>query len=199
MTSLTLTQALDRYAEAVQGCTACPARADALGDPVPCRTPMLPDLGAGVRALVVAPTPTTTKWGGVMFSGSAGRVLDEFLEHAGLTPEVDVAYSYAVRCLLRANVTPTPDVVSNCARFLRVELRLLRPQVVVALGAKAVHAMTGIPRLADAVDQNPHDYYGVPLVAVPSPALAATNAKARNELLSGAGVVSRHLTTEAPL
>jgi DNA polymerase len=90
---------------------------------------------------------------GKPFVGPAGRVLDAGLERAGV-PRSDVYVTNAVkhfkheeqpRGKRRLHKTPDTGEVSACRWWLDAERRLVRPKVVVALGATAALAVFGRP------------------------------------------------------
>jgi len=83
------------------------------------------------------------------FVGPAGRVLDEALEAAGVDRE-DVYLTNAVkhfkwkaRGKRRIHDRPNAGEVAACRRWLDAELELVRPRVLVPLGATAAQALLG--------------------------------------------------------
>ncbi len=88
------------------------------------------------------------------FVGPAGAVLDGALAAVG----IDRAAAYLTNAVKhfkheprgkrRLHVTPSADEVEHCRWWLRQEIALVRPRLVVAMGATAVFALTGrAPRL----------------------------------------------------
>lgn len=187
-----------KYSNAVRTCQACSARSDAFGAPVPCQVPLMSvDAGRPVPVLAVAPTPTVTlKWGGVVYSGGARRMLDQFFKHAGLVPEENVALSYLIHCSVRPDAGLLAEQVSACNRFLRAEIVLLRPRLVLGIGAPVVASLSGGLKLSEAMAQGVLElpaHPGVSLVALPSPALALASPKVRTALFSQAALVPQFL------
>jgi uracil-DNA glycosylase len=83
------------------------------------------------------------------FVGPAGRVLDEALAEAGI-PRQDAYVTNAVkhfkwepRGKLRLHKTPNAAEVRACRPWLDVELGLIRPDALVALGGTAARALFG--------------------------------------------------------
>jgi DNA polymerase len=83
------------------------------------------------------------------FVGPAGRVLDEALEQAGIDRK-RVFVTNAVKHFKwrasgkrRLHERPNRTEVAACQMWLELELRLLKPDVVVALGATAAQALLG--------------------------------------------------------
>jgi uracil-DNA glycosylase len=83
------------------------------------------------------------------FVGPAGRLLDEALEAAGI--ERDAAYvtnvvkhfKWTARGKRRIHAKPSWAEVAACRPWLDAELELVRPRVLVCLGATAAQALLG--------------------------------------------------------
>lgn len=83
------------------------------------------------------------------FVGPAGQVFDRAMAEAGL-PRAETYVTNAVkhfkhvlRGKRRIHQTPTTGEVSACRWWLDAERRIVRPRVIVALGATAAHAVFG--------------------------------------------------------
>ncbi len=83
------------------------------------------------------------------FVGPAGRLLDQCLEEAGVDRDrcyVTNAvkhFKYQMRGKKRLHARPNAGEVQRCAWWLGAELELLKPKLVVALGATAVSSLLG--------------------------------------------------------
>ncbi|NTJ63040.1 UdgX family uracil-DNA binding protein [Agrobacterium rhizogenes] len=83
------------------------------------------------------------------FVGPAGQLLDRCLEEAGVDRErcyVTNAvkhFKYQMRGKKRLHARPNAGEVQRCAWWLGAELELLKPKLVVALGATAVSSLLG--------------------------------------------------------
>ena len=87
---------------------------------------------------------------GVPFSGDrSGRFLRELIAELGLDAEREVYITNAVKCNPRDergnNRTPSRAEIFACRPHLEAELRLLRPRVVVPLGALACRVLLERP------------------------------------------------------
>jgi len=86
---------------------------------------------------------------GHVFVGPAGRELDGALERAGIAREdayvtnVVKHFKFKERGKRRIHDTPKKGEVDACLPWLREELRLVRPDVLVFLGATAAKALLG--------------------------------------------------------
>jgi len=61
----------------------------------------------------------------------------------GLTRE-EVFIGNIVKCRPPDNRKPQPDEMDICLPYLRAQIKLLRPRIIVALGATAVHGLLGV-------------------------------------------------------
>jgi uracil-DNA glycosylase family protein len=86
---------------------------------------------------------------GLPFVGPAGRVLDQGLEAAGIARQdayvtnVVKHFRYKARGKRRIHQTPERVHVAACRPWLDAELRLVKPRVLVCLGATAAQALLG--------------------------------------------------------
>ncbi len=71
------------------------------------------------------------------FVGPAGQLLDRMLEAVGLRREA-VFIANVVKCRPPANRTPTDDEAEACLNYLRRQVKLLRPEIIVCMGGTAV-------------------------------------------------------------
>jgi uracil-DNA glycosylase family protein len=84
------------------------------------------------------------------FVGPAGRLLDKLLEEAGISRE-HVFVTNAVKHFnwegtrgdRRLHARPKPPHVRACFGWLEAEIRMVRPRVIVCLGAVAAQALMG--------------------------------------------------------
>jgi len=70
---------------------------------------------------------------GVPFVGAAGALLDELLAHAGLDRS-EVFIANVVKCRPPENRNPAPLEIETCTPFLREQVRVIAPEVLVTLG-----------------------------------------------------------------
>jgi DNA polymerase len=87
---------------------------------------------------------------GEPFVGAAGKLLDTLLGEIGMQrPEVYIAN--VLKCRPPGNRDPRPDEIDSCKGYLREQIRLISPDVVMTLGNFATKLLlnteTGITRL----------------------------------------------------
>jgi uracil-DNA glycosylase family 4 len=79
---------------------------------------------------------------GYPFVGKAGQLLDRMIEAMGFDRD-DVYVANIVKCRPPKNRKPEPDEMATCMPFLEQQLDLIKPEVIVALGATAVQGLLG--------------------------------------------------------
>lgn len=67
------------------------------------------------------------------FVGMAGKLLDAILEKVGM-PRITVYITNVVKCRPPGNRDPKPDEIRACLPYLRRQIELVRPKIIVALG-----------------------------------------------------------------
>jgi DNA polymerase len=83
---------------------------------------------------------------GEPFVGQAGRLLDAMLAAIGLKRGEDVYIANAVKCRPPGNRDPETTEMAACFPYLKRQIALIRPRLIVLLGRKAVHAVLGEER-----------------------------------------------------
>lgn len=79
---------------------------------------------------------------GLAFVGAAGQLLTKMIAAMGMTRE-EVYICNIVKCRPPQNRTPFPEEAAACLPYLREQVALVRPQVIVLLGATAARAVLG--------------------------------------------------------
>lgn len=80
---------------------------------------------------------------GEPFVGPAGKLLDAMLSAIDLQRGDKVYIANAVKCRPPGNRTPEAAEIGVCAPYLKRQIALLQPKVIVLLGRVAVHAVLG--------------------------------------------------------
>jgi DNA polymerase len=150
------------------------------------------------RIMLVGEQPGDQEdWSGEPFVGPAGRLLDELLERADL--ERDELYvtnavkrfrhherALAGGGVKRIHDKPSMRQMHACNDWLRAEIELVDPEVVVLLGATAVQSMLGssarVTKLVGSVLEADDDHPTLVVAPHPSAALRAPGSKDRERL-----------------
>ncbi|AQV94368.1 uracil-DNA glycosylase [Cupriavidus necator] len=149
---------------AVAGCTACGL----------CQTRTNTVFGVGDRQaewMLVGEAPGENEdLQGEPFVGQAGKLLDNMLGALGLARGRNVFIANVLKCRPPGNRNPEPEEVAQCEPFLRRQIALLKPKVIVVLGRFAAQSLlrttTPIGKLRGTV----HTYEGIPVVVTYHPA-----------------------------
>ena len=84
------------------------------------------------------------------FVGAAGQLLDKMIAAMQFSPD-EVYIANVVKCRPPNNRVPMPEEVDKCLPFLKEQINVVRPEVIVTLGAVATKALlntsNGISRL----------------------------------------------------
>ena len=80
---------------------------------------------------------------GEPFVGRAGQLLNNMIQAMGLRRE-DVYIANVVKCRPPENRTPERDECDTCGPFLMRQIAVVRPEIIVALGATAAKYLLGV-------------------------------------------------------
>jgi DNA polymerase len=79
---------------------------------------------------------------GEPFVGAAGQTLDELLTKCGINPS-KIYIANVLKCRPPRNRTPTATEENMCGGYLKAQIELLGPKIIVCLGATATNFITG--------------------------------------------------------
>ena len=80
---------------------------------------------------------------GLPFVGKSGRLLDLYLSLLDLDRNKNVYIANMVKCRPPQNRNPEPDEAAACINYLRAQVALVRPRVIVLLGKVACRYTLG--------------------------------------------------------
>jgi uracil-DNA glycosylase family 4 len=112
---------------------------------------------------------------GEPFVGQAGKLLDNMLRAVGLERGRKVYIANVLKCRPPGNRNPEPEEVAQCEPFLRRQVELLQPKIVIAMGRFAVQSLLGTSDPIGKLRGRVHRYQGVPLVVTYHPAYLLRN------------------------
>jgi uracil-DNA glycosylase len=163
--------------QAVAGCTACGL----------CKSRTQTVFGVGSRKaqwLVIGEAPGAEEdLRGEPFVGQAGRLLDSILAAAGLSRAESapsaVYIANVLKCRPPGNRNPSPEEAACCEPYLRRQIELLAPRVILVLGRVAAQALLGTEASIAALRGRTHriDVAGVsvPVIVTYHPAYLLRN------------------------
>ena len=129
------------------------------------------------------------------FVGRAGQLLTRIIENAMGMPRREVFIANANKCRPPGNRDPQPDEIGACLPFLKRQIELVQPRVVVALGRVAANNLLGHsePRPMRRMRGADLSFEGIPLVATWHPAYLLRNDSAKGETWADIKRVNRLL------
>jgi DNA polymerase len=138
---------------------------------------------------------------GEPFVGAAGQLLDRMLAALQLSRAADgpaersVYIANTLKCRPPRNRNPSPEEMLKCEPFLVRQIELLKPRIILAMGAFAVKALLRTEQPVGKLRGQVHRYQGVPLIVTYHPAYLLRSlpekAKAWEDLCLAAGVAER--------
>jgi len=154
--------ALAAIAEEVASCTRCGLHAT--------RTKAVPGQGnPAAEILFVGEAPGADEdRSGLAFVGRAGQLLTKMIKAMGFERE-EVFIANVLKCRPPGNRDPRPEEAAACLPFLKRQIRLIRPGVIVALGAHAARNLLGTSESVGRMRGREHVYEGIPLVVTYHP------------------------------
>ncbi len=117
---------------------------------------------------------------GEPFVGSSGQLLDAMLQALGLTrnqgpPSKQVYIANTVKCRPPKNRNPTPKELRTCEPYLRRQIALVKPRVILAMGRFAVQSLLRTDEAIGRLRERVHALEGTPLVVTYHPAYLLRN------------------------
>ncbi len=148
----------------VQECTRCPL----------CETRTHTVFGEGAlpsRLLVIGESPGADEDAtGRAFVGKAGQYLDTWLTPLGLSRETNVYLSNIIKCRPPENRTPHVNEISSCLPFVRRQIRLVKPELILLIGGVASKALLDTDKGVGELRGRLYRYEGVPVLVTYHPA-----------------------------
>jgi DNA polymerase len=117
---------------------------------------------------------------GLPFVGRAGQLLNNMIAAMGLGRE-QVYIANIVKCRPPQNRKPEPDEANTCMPFLERQIDIVRPEVLVALGATAATYLLGMRGSIAAMRGRMHDYRGIQTVVTYHPAFLLRDPSQKKE------------------
>lgn len=159
----------DALAQAVAGCRACGL----------CESRHNTVFGVGDTRpewLIVGEAPGEQEdLQGEPFVGQAGRLLDNMLRALGVERHRKVYIANVLKCRPPGNRNPDPAEVARCEPFLRRQIELLQPKIILAMGRFAVQSLLGTGDPIGRLRGRVHRCGAVPVVVTYHPAYLLRN------------------------
>ena len=134
---------------------------------------------------------------GIPFVGKAGQLLNNMITAMGLKRE-EVYIANVVKCRPPGNRTPEPEEGNTCSPFLFRQIDVVRPQVLVALGATAATYLLGQRQPLAGLRGRVHAFRGMQLIVTYHPAYLLRDPRQKKEAWADLQIAMRELGLKAP-
>lgn len=134
---------------------------------------------------------------GLPFVGKAGQLLNNMIAAMGLKRE-EVYIANIVKCRPPNNRVPEPAEANTCTQFLVQQMDIVRPEVVVALGATAALYLLGVKRSLSALRGHWHTCRGAKLAVTYHPAFLLRDPRQKAEAWKDLQMVMAEMGLKAP-
>ena len=112
---------------------------------------------------------------GEPFVGRAGKLLDKILNAIDRNRNKDVFIANVIKCRPPNNRDPLPSEVEKCEPYLKNQISLINPRLIVALGRVAAKTLLKLDLPLKDMRGKIHDYSGTPLRVTYHPAALLRN------------------------
>ncbi len=134
---------------------------------------------------------------GLPFVGRAGQLLNNMIAAMGLKRE-EVYIANVVKCRPPGNRTPEPEEANTCSPFLFRQIDVVRPQVLVALGATAATYLLGARQPLAGLRGRVHAFRGMSLIVTYHPAFLLRDPRQKKEAWADLQIAMKELGLKAP-
>jgi uracil-DNA glycosylase len=129
---------------------------------------------------------------GLPFVGKAGQLLNNMIAAMGLKRE-EVYIANVVKCRPPGNRTPEPDEANTCTPFLFRQIDVVRPEVLVALGATAATYLLGHRQPLAGLRGRIHEFRGTKLIVTYHPAFLLRDPRQKKEAWADLQIAMKEL------
>ena len=112
---------------------------------------------------------------GEPFVGQAGKLLDNMLAAIGLNRGENVYIANVLKCRPPGNRNPEPDEIAKCTPFLKRQIALIQPKLIIAMGRFAAQTLVASDATIASLRGRVYSYEGVPLIVTYHPAYLLRN------------------------
>ncbi|MCF7818558.1 MAG: uracil-DNA glycosylase [Kiritimatiellales bacterium] len=131
------------------------------------------------------------------FVGKAGQLLTKMIEAMGYA-RADVFIANVVKCRPPNNRTPLPEEMDLCLPYLRQQIGLIKPKVIVGLGATAIKGLLGKTVGVTRLRGTWQEYEGIKLMPTFHPSYLLRDPSKKKEVWQDLLLVLKELGKEPP-
>lgn len=165
---------LEEIRNAVHSCRNCPLGSNRLN-------PVFGEGNPNARLMFIGEGPGRDEdIQGRPFVGKAGMLLDKMITAMQFSRE-EVYIANIVKCRPPDNRVPTPEEAQCCIGYLKRQIELIRPEVIVLLGATAVKYLLNVTSGISRLRGRWLSYENIPVMATFHPAFLLRQESAKRE------------------
>lgn len=127
---------------------------------------------------------------GEPFVGRAGQLLTEMLKAIDIKREA-IFIANILKCRPPNNRDPSPEEVATCTPYLKQQIDLLRPKLIVAVGRIAAQFLLDTKESLSHLRGKPHEYENIPLLVTYHPAYLLRSPKEKGKALQDLYLIER--------
>jgi uracil-DNA glycosylase len=118
---------------------------------------------------------------GKPFVGRAGQLLTDIVKAMKLSRD-DVYIANVIKCRPPENRNPEPDELDECRPYIRRQVELIQPKVIVTLGKFALQSLTGKAHAVSAARGQWTEYEGIKVMPTYHPAYLLRTPSAKKDV-----------------
>ncbi len=130
---------------------------------------------------------------GEPFVGAAGKRLNRWITRIGCQRE-DVYIANVVKCRPPGNRTPLHGEAATCLPFLKEQIKIVSPPIIVTLGGPALNYLLSRKEKITRVRGTIFEYEGIPVLATYHPAYILRNPGREVEVMDDLEKITRFLS-----
>ena len=134
---------------------------------------------------------------GLAFVGRSGQLLTKIIEAMGFTRD-QIFIGNIVKCRPPGNRAPLPEELEACMPYLKQQIALLKPKVIVCLGATAVKGILNTKIGITKIRGEWHSFEGIDTMPTYHPAYLLRNPPAKKDVWEDMQKVVRHMGRTLP-
>ena len=132
------------------------------------------------------------------FVGRAGQMLTKIIENVLFLPREEVYIGNVVKCRPPGNRTPLPDECATCIPYLRKQLEIIHPEVIVTLGALATASLLETTETIGRLRGRFSTYRGIKVMPTYHPAYLLRNPSEKRKVMDDIILVREALGIAPP-
>jgi uracil-DNA glycosylase len=134
---------------------------------------------------------------GEPFVGRAGQLLNNMISAMGIRRE-DVYIANIIKCRPPGNRMPEREECDTCSPFLMSQIEVVKPKIIVALGAVAAKTLLGVNDAMINLRGKIYDFRNTKLAVTYHPAYLLRDPRQKKEAWKDLQMVMKHLGMQTP-